>query len=67
MSQMNGEAGAVFRVMVACVALEAIMKDQVEQLNTIEVATTAMGTYKLRSREEPEKARLCVKICKYGS
>ena len=28
--------------MVACLALEAIMKDQVEQLNTIGVAVTAM-------------------------
>ena len=28
--------------MVACLALEAIMKDQVEQLNSIGVATTAM-------------------------
>ena len=27
--------------MVACLALEAIMKDQVEQLNTIGVAATA--------------------------
>ena len=29
--------------MVAYLALEAIMKDQVEQLNTIGVAATAMG------------------------
>ena len=28
--------------MVACLALEAIMKDQVEQMNTIGVAATAM-------------------------
>ena len=28
--------------MVACLALEGIMKDQVEQLNTIGVAATAM-------------------------
>ena len=28
--------------MVACLALEAIMKDRVEQLNTIGVAATAM-------------------------
>ena len=40
---MNGEAGAVFTIMMACLALEAIMKDQVEQLNTIGVAATAMG------------------------
>ena len=30
-------------IMVTCLALEAIMKDQVEQLNTIGVAPTAMG------------------------
>ena len=30
--------------MVACLALEAIMKYQVEQLNTIGVAATAMRT-----------------------
>ena len=41
MSLMNGEAGAT--IMVACLALEATMKDQVEQLNTIGVAATAMG------------------------
>ena len=29
-------------IMVACLALEAIMKDQVEQLDTIGVAATAM-------------------------
>ena len=29
--------------MVACLALEAIIKDQVEQLNTMEAAPTAMG------------------------
>ena len=39
---MNGEAGAVFTIMVACLALELIMEDQVEQLNTIEVSATAM-------------------------
>ena len=45
MSLMTGEAGhgAVFTIMVACLALEAIMKDQVEQLNTIRVAATAVG------------------------
>ena len=30
-------------IMVACLALEAIMKDQVEQLKTIRVAVAAMG------------------------
>ena len=42
MSQMNGEAGAIFMIMVACLALEAIIKDQVEQLNKIGVAATTM-------------------------
>ena len=42
MSLMNGEAGAVFMIMVACLALEAILKDQVEQLNIIRVAAMAM-------------------------
>ena len=40
---MNGEAGAVFTIMVACLALEAIIKEQIEQLNKIGVAATAMG------------------------
>ena len=30
-------------IMVACVALEAIIKDQAEQLNTIGVTAMAMG------------------------
>ena len=30
-------------IMVACLALEATMKDQVKQLNTVGVAPTAMG------------------------
>ena len=37
---MNGEVDAVFMIMVACLALKAIMKDQVEQLNTIGVTET---------------------------
>ena len=40
---MSGEAGTVFMIMVACLALEAILKDRVEQLNTIGVAPMAMG------------------------
>ena len=43
MSLMNGKARAVLMIMVACLAPEAIMKDTVEQLNTIGVAETAMG------------------------
>ena len=39
--------------MVACLALEAIIKDKVEQLNTIGAAAPAM-----RIEEEPESARL---------
>ena len=41
---MNGKAGAVFTVMVACLALEAIMKDQIEQLNKIGTAVTGIGS-----------------------
>ena len=41
MSLMNGEAGAVFTD--HGLALEALIKDQVEQLNTIGVTATAMG------------------------
>ena len=40
---MNREASDIFTIVVACLALEAIMKDQVKQLNTIGVAATAMG------------------------
>ena len=43
MSLINAEAGAIFTVVVACLALEAIMKDQVEQLNKIRVPATAIG------------------------
>ena len=40
---MNRKARAIFTIMVACLALEAITKEQVKQLNTIGVAATAMG------------------------
>ena len=50
--------------MVACLALEAIMKDQVEQLSEHNQSRSNGNAYRLRSREEPESARLCVKICK---
>ena len=43
MSPMNGEAGALFSIMVASLALEALMKFQVEQLNKIGVPATAIG------------------------
>ena len=46
MDQMNGEASAVFTimvVMVACLALEATIKDQVEQMNRIGVTATVTG------------------------
>ena len=35
---MNGKAGAVSTIIAVCLALEAIMRDQVEQLNKIRVA-----------------------------
>ena len=40
---MNGRAGGVSTIMVACLALEAIMKDHAEQVNKITVAATAIG------------------------
>ena len=40
---MNGRAGGVPTIMVACLALEAIMKDQAEQVNKITVAATVIG------------------------
>ena len=58
MSLMNGETSVAFTIMVACLALEAIMKDQVEQMNTIRVAATAMG---IDSKAEKNcKMRDCV-------
>ena len=42
MYQMNGKASTVSMIMVVCLALEAIMKYQVEQLNKISV--TAQGS-----------------------
>ena len=62
------EGIVIFTIMVAAsLALEAILKNQVEQFNKIGVASTAMHGYRRRSREEPESARLCVEICNYGS
>ena len=45
-------------VMVACLALEAIMKDQVGQLNTIGVTATAVGIG--QEAEKNWKVRDCV-------
>ena len=42
-SLMNGKAGAISMIMVVCLALVAMMKDQVEQLNKIGVAAMAIG------------------------
>ena len=55
---MNGEVGAVFTNMVACLALETITKDQAEQLNTMGAASTAMGIDK--EAEKNRKVRDCV-------
>ena len=54
---MNGEAGAVFTVMVACLALKAIMKDQVEQNRS----RSRGNGHRRRSREEPGKYEI---VCK---
>ena len=55
---MNGEVGAVFMIMVACLVLEAIMKYQGEQLNKIGVPATAMGIDE--EAEKKRKVRDCV-------
>ena len=52
MSVMNGKASTTFIIIVVCVVLKAIMKDQVEQLNKIGVAATAIDIDK-----EPESVR----------
>jgi len=54
------KAGAVSMVMVLCLALQAIIKDQVEPLNQIGVARTALGINEKKKPKEPESARLCV-------
>ena len=43
MSQMNGKVSAVFMIMVLCLTLKVMMRDQVEQLNKIGVAAAAIG------------------------
>ena len=52
MSVMNGKASTTFIIKVVCLALKAIMKDQVEQLNKTGVAVTAIDIDK-----EPESVR----------
>ena len=52
-------------IMVACLALEAIMKDQSWTVQHSRSRSNSNG-YRLWSRGEPESASLCVKICKYG-
>ena len=60
MSLMNGEASAVFTIVVACLALEATMKDQVEQLNTFGVTATALGIL----TKKPRRIGKCEIVCK---
>ena len=56
---MNGEAGAVFTIMVACLALKATMKDQVEQLNTNRVAATTTGIIQEAETENRKVQIVC--------
>ena len=58
MSSMNGEVGAVLTIMVACLALEAIIKYQVEHLNKVKVPATAIGIDE--EVEKKRKVRDCV-------
>ena len=43
MYPVNGKTSIISTVVVVCLAFEAIMKYQVEQLNKIRVAATAIG------------------------
>ena len=58
MFPMNGEVGAVFTVMVACLAVEAIMEYQVKQLN--EIGFPAMAIDIEEVAEKNRKVRDCV-------
>lgn len=40
---MNGKAGTTSTIMVVCLVLKAIVKNQVEQLNKIGVVAMAIG------------------------
>ena len=57
---MNREAGPVFMIIVACLALEAIMKDQVKQLNTTGVSASAIWVSTKKSRR-PGKCEIVSK------
>ena len=57
MSPMNGEAGAVFTITVACLALEAMMKYQVEQYVKIGVPAKAID---IDQEAKKRKVRYCV-------
>ena len=53
MSLVNGKAGPIFTIMVACQALEAIMtimKYQVEQFNKFGVTVMALGIDEVAER-----------------
>ena len=58
MSPINGDASDVFTTMVVFLALEAIMKYQVKQLNEIGVPATAMGI-----DEKPRRNGKCEIVC----
>ena len=75
MSPTNVEVGAVFTIMVACLALihglvsrtkiyeaelRAIMKYQVKQLNKIEFAATAIGINEDAGIGKKRQVRECV-------
>ena len=52
-SLMNGKANAVTTIVMVCLALVAILRDQVEQLNKIGVAAMAIriGKEAVRNRK----------------
>ena len=58
---MNGKAGVIFTIMVACLALQAKVKEQVEQLNKIGVIAMKIGIDR-----EVRKNGKCKILCQYG-
>ena len=63
MSPINGDASAVFTTMVVCLALEAIMKYQVKQLNKIGVPATAMGIDEEAEKKRKVRDRVRLSFC----
>ena len=57
-SLRNGQSGTIFMIMVVCLALPTIMKDQVEHLKKIRIAVMAIGIDEKATKNR--KVRDCV-------